>query len=298
MFVYKIENKINNKKYIGITNDVIKRWSNHKCNNSKSPVGYAIQKYGVENFTFDILYEGLTIEEAENKEIQLIEQHKTLTTQLGYNILLGGIGNYPNTHLKGIGLGNNNQKLTKEEVEKIKNNRNQPLYKLYEEFNEKISYSQFKKIYYDKAFLEIRPSVDCYLYNFEYSSQFTNQNCAFSLSEIEELRNEYQKGTQWIDAYQKYKNRCVKEHFWKIYTGRVFKLVDPEVFTEENKKKHLSKSVGSKNPRSKLTEEQVLKIRELATNGVTPKEIHKEYSMVSLTSIRDVINRKTWKHLQ
>ena len=29
MYLYRITNKINNKKYIGITNDYKKRWSNH-----------------------------------------------------------------------------------------------------------------------------------------------------------------------------------------------------------------------------------------------------------------------------
>lgn len=32
MYVYKITNTINNKVYIGITNNYKKRWSNEKCN--------------------------------------------------------------------------------------------------------------------------------------------------------------------------------------------------------------------------------------------------------------------------
>lgn len=298
MFVYKIENLINGKKYIGITNDVFKRWSNHKCNNSKSAIGYAIQKYGKENFDFAILHQGLTIEDAESKEMQLIQEYQTLTTQHGYNILCGSIGTYAQAHKTGVGLGNNNQKLTEEDVRYIKDHRNLPLYKLYEDFVDKISYSQFKKIYHNRAFLEVEPHVECYELNFEYSNQFTNQNSVFTPSEVEALRVAYAKGKHWKVVYENFSDRCSAEHFWKIYTGRVYKYVMPEVFTPENHKKHSSKNVGAKNPHSKLTEDQVLDIRRLATEGVTPKEIHEQYSIVSLTSIRDIINRKTWKHLQ
>ena len=45
MYVYQITNLINNKLYIGITNNYKKRWQNHKCN-KKMVIGKAIQKYG------------------------------------------------------------------------------------------------------------------------------------------------------------------------------------------------------------------------------------------------------------
>ena len=38
MYVYQITNLINGKIYIGITNDYIKRWSNHRCCNSPNMV--------------------------------------------------------------------------------------------------------------------------------------------------------------------------------------------------------------------------------------------------------------------
>ena len=70
MYVYKITNKINNKLYIGITNNYKKRWANHKCCNSPNMIiAKAIKKYGVENFKFEILFQGLSIEEAEEKEL-------------------------------------------------------------------------------------------------------------------------------------------------------------------------------------------------------------------------------------
>ena len=83
-----------------------------------------------------------------------------------------------------------------------------------------------------------------------------------------------------------------------FYTGRSYKLIMPEVFTEENKKKHHGKTKqGAKNPKAKLTEEQVIKIRQLHKDGVSNSELYKAFPQVSSTSIRDIINGKTWKHL-
>ena len=72
----------------------------------------------------------------------------------------------------------------------------------------------------------------------------------------------------------------------------------PEVFTEENRKKHsgLSKA-GTNNGRAKLNEQDVLAIRARWKEGATRKELYEAYPQVSQVSIRDIINGKTWKHL-
>ena len=72
----------------------------------------------------------------------------------------------------------------------------------------------------------------------------------------------------------------------------------PEVFTEENRKKHscLGRR-GEKNGRSKLTEQDVLKIRSMHEQGVSNSEIYKLYPHLTPTSIRGVINKITWTYL-
>lgn len=66
MYVYKITNQINQKIYIGITNNYIRRWGN-ECSYPLDPtkrqvIQEAIHKYGKDNFTFEILFSGLSIE--------------------------------------------------------------------------------------------------------------------------------------------------------------------------------------------------------------------------------------------
>lgn len=60
--IYQIRNKINNKIYIGSTNNVRKRWNNHrsKLNNNIHENQYlqkAWNKYGEINFQFSIIEE-------------------------------------------------------------------------------------------------------------------------------------------------------------------------------------------------------------------------------------------------
>lgn len=88
--VYMHENKINHKRYIGITcQKPTQRWRGGK--------GYkiglfkkAIDKYGWDNFNHIVLYEHLTKEEACLKEQELIKQYNTMDVNYGYNLCEGG----------------------------------------------------------------------------------------------------------------------------------------------------------------------------------------------------------------
>lgn len=83
----------NDKVYIGITNkNVNSRWRKNGKGYINSPrMNNAIQKYGWENVKHEILYENLTKEEAEQKEIELIAQYKSNQREFGYNIANGGM---------------------------------------------------------------------------------------------------------------------------------------------------------------------------------------------------------------
>jgi len=294
MYVYQITNLVNNKMYIGITNDYKKRWSNHKnCNSPNMVICKAIKKYGVENFKFELLFDNLSLEGASLKEIELIQDKNTLVPN-GYNVAKGGLN--MNTGIQRFGESNSNSHLTDEEAQYIKDHRDIPEYVLYEQFSEKISYDAFKQIYLDKTYLNIKPHTQIYPFNLEFSNQFTSNN-KLTYNEVVELRNLYKNKVYWRDAFKKFQSIFEDEwSFWNIYVGNKYKYVMPEVFTSELKHYHsgLGKQ-GELNGRAKLTWEDVHLIRKLHNQGICNKEIYEKYPQITPTSIRNIINNKTWK---
>lgn len=95
--VYKVENKINGKVYIGVTNNFKRRMREHK-NESENPkqndraIYRAIRKYGWNNFDKIILEENNTIEECFKREQYYIDKYNSLNSKYGYNMTIGGIG--------------------------------------------------------------------------------------------------------------------------------------------------------------------------------------------------------------
>lgn len=81
----------NGKVYIGITRQEPKnRWKNGLGYENQLLMFRAIQKYGWDNIEHTILFKGLTREQAELKEIELIALYKSNKNKYGYNIANGG----------------------------------------------------------------------------------------------------------------------------------------------------------------------------------------------------------------
>lgn len=120
--VYVHTNKINGKKYVGITcQPVDERWRNGKgYKNSKFK--NAINKYGWDSFEHEILYTRLTKLEAEQKEQELIEKYNSMEN--GYNACEGG----------GVSVGYRHTKESREKMSKTRKEKgtcagkNNPMY--------------------------------------------------------------------------------------------------------------------------------------------------------------------------
>lgn len=101
--VYKIKNKITNQCYIGVDSYYPKRVKQHqsRLRNNKhrnKHLQASYNKYGIENFTFELLESCTTREDMLNKEIKYIKYFKSLKE--GFNHTIGGEGSFGYKHSK------------------------------------------------------------------------------------------------------------------------------------------------------------------------------------------------------
>ena len=230
--IYLITNKVNNKKYIGQSVDIERRYKEHlragqpdiyahkNERDINTPIHRAMQKYNIINFSLTIL-ELCSKEELDVKERYWIKKYRTNEKKFGYNITDGGQNNIS---LKGE--NHSQAKLTQKDVDEIK--------KLLKET--------------DKSLNEI-------LSIFPFVSKST-------LSMINQ-------GKTWKDEKEKYPLR---------------------ILSTANK--------GAKNGRAKFTEEQVMEMRTLYSQGVSAKEIKNRYNNIASDhAISAILSGKTFKHL-
>lgn len=96
--IYKIENKINGKVYIGQSVDVYRRLKKHIWdlkNNNGSVLYKALKKYGIENFIYELIEE-CNIDKLDEREIYYIKKYNSyigVEGSNGYNMNQGGGSN-------------------------------------------------------------------------------------------------------------------------------------------------------------------------------------------------------------
>ena len=87
--IYLITNVKNSKQYVGQSRDIVKRLSSYRHSKRTTAIHLAIEKYGIDNFTFYTLQTEVSVKDLNAAEIFWI---KTLNTQapFGYNLTSGG----------------------------------------------------------------------------------------------------------------------------------------------------------------------------------------------------------------
>ena len=161
--IYKITNKLNNKCYIGKSSNITERWAYHKreysyfTKNWNKTLYKAFRKYGIDNFTFEV------IEEMNESEYQIFGNNREQywiafynSFKEGYNETQGGDGgNIP----RGL---SKTKKLTDDEVKNIRELYDScqicvsDAYKLYED---KISFRGFRAVWSGHNHKSIMPEV-------------------------------------------------------------------------------------------------------------------------------------------
>lgn len=107
--IYQITNQINGKIYIGQSIDIERRWNQHRYGKGSIILKNAINKYGINNFKFEILEEiafidkNHTIEKLTELEDKWLNDKKPYLKENGYNQNKKGKPNIPIVRPKDYG---------------------------------------------------------------------------------------------------------------------------------------------------------------------------------------------------
>lgn len=116
--IYKIENLINHKVYIGQSVDIERRFRGHINKEHNHHLKHAFKKYGIENFSFEIIKE---TKDLDYWEIFLIQIYRATDERYGYNSDFGGNLNKvcSEEHKNNISKALKGRPLSKEHREKL-----------------------------------------------------------------------------------------------------------------------------------------------------------------------------------
>lgn len=204
MGVYKIENKINGKIYIGSSKNIINRWNSHiKDLTLDKHHSYKLQKdyleFGITNFTFEIIEVVININELLDVEQKWMDYYKCYEDNIGYNISISSKEKKTKLDLK-IELDNiekEKRKLNKNQknnlivIEKIKdekqdinpfcNNDNEIIRAI---ANQDIEFLK-NIINYKNTYYDLRDDCVKEIYEYDFSWFFNSNFCIFCTNNFE-----------------------------------------------------------------------------------------------------------------
>lgn len=222
--IYKITNKLNNHSYIGLSTKVEERWKYHQSPYNQQRESYkslykAFEKYGIENFTFEILEE-CPIQELGEKEKYYIAKYDTYKN--GYNMTTGGEDN--------VGSAHPNHKLTDEDVIniRIRYNNLERRKEVYELYKDRIGESGFGKIWKGESWQHIMPEVytpenkEFHLHNTGNKGS-SNGRSRLTEEDVRTIRTRRKNGEQLKDVYEDYKDKLTKGSFKNVWSYQNWK---------------------------------------------------------------------------
>lgn len=217
--IYKITKKDSGKSYIGQSNDIDRRFKEH-CYKKDLVIEKAIQRYGQNAFTFEILEE-CSLDELDQKEKYWISFYNTYKG-FGYNCSPGGHS--------AVGEQNNRTKLTNEDVAYIREcyDLHCRRREVYDIFKDKITFGTFASIWNGSTWKSIKPEVytkenkEYYMYHA--SDGEDGITAKLTNDEVLECRKRYVTETA-KEIYQDYKDRLQYQTFAQMLWGRTYKNV-------------------------------------------------------------------------
>ena len=84
--IYKILNLINNKCYIGQSQNLYKRFLDYKKGRFSPHLKKSVEKYGIDNFRVEVIEQNILFENLNEKEQFWIDYYESFKEEKGYNI--------------------------------------------------------------------------------------------------------------------------------------------------------------------------------------------------------------------
>lgn len=253
-YLYLINNIINQKIYVGITNNINTRWSTHKrialggraiFPNHYQALHQAISKYGINNFTIETVQIFSSEDEAYLSEEWWISYLKEINVP-NYNIAGGG---------KGTGSGINH-----------------PM------FGKKLSQNRIDAIRISSKEISNRPEIKEANKQRMIARNWTGENHPnFGLTISEKTSNK-------ISA------KLIGRVFSKKHKSAISFSLTGKIKSAEHRQNislsKIGKYIGTDNPNSKLLPEDITKILELIKVGLSSRKIGKMFNISKTTILR------------
>lgn len=241
--IYKYTNNINGKVYIGQSIDLQQRRYAHKssafnekANDYNSQFHQAIRKYGLENFSYEIIAQ-ISNEEYSKKMLDELEQYFIKfynSYHNGYNATIGGDDN-PNRAQKGE--ANGRARLTEADVIYIREcyNAHIPFKQVYEEYKDKISKRGLQNVWWFNTWKDIHPEYHSEENKYWHSHQAkansseiaSNNKRKFSKEEIINMRDDYDNnGLSPKEVWLKYSPDSAWSTIYNIVTRQTYKGIE------------------------------------------------------------------------
>lgn len=163
--IYKITNLINQKVYVGLSRNCQRRWYDHRSKSKSSPkeedlrkpLYLAMRKYGLENFSFEIIE---VCEESLLSDREVFWIDKLDSYRNGYNATLGGDNISDSARLSGERHGM--AKLKEKDVifcrkEYVKGSRSRDIWEDY--YSDIITFAGFQKMWHGRTWKKVMPEV-------------------------------------------------------------------------------------------------------------------------------------------
>ncbi len=236
--IYKYQNKINNKIYIGqsINLEVRKYRHEHsafyeKSNDYNTQLHQAMRKYGLDNFSYEIIAE-ITPEEYTPELLNQLEKFFIQyydSFKNGYNATEGGDAISNRIHK---GSKNGRALLTEEDVEYIREcyNAHIPFREIYTEYQDRISKRGLQKIWWFDTWKDIHPE-----YHTEENRYWHSHNAKvvppdkhqskrlFTAEQVQAMRKDYDNGMTPKEVWLKHSPNTAWSTIYNIITRQTYR---------------------------------------------------------------------------